>query len=133
MVIGFFFFFIAFVSAWLWWRGKLSLEKIGNQRWLLAAWAFTIPLGFIATEAGWMVREIGRQPWIIFHMMRLPEGLSTQLQPVIIATVIGAIVLIYVTLLALFIYFSWRTIDQGPDLTSPLPFGNTPPRVADNA
>ena len=37
---------------------------------------FCIPLGFIAVEAGWMVTELGRQPWIIYNVMKTADALT---------------------------------------------------------
>ncbi len=66
-------FFMLFVGAWFfaaaWWR-----KRIDPDRWLLLAVAATTPLGFAAIEAGWFVTEFGRQPWIIWHLMRTSEA-----------------------------------------------------------
>jgi cytochrome d ubiquinol oxidase subunit I len=43
----------------------LKKNNIDNKRWLLWLALFTIPLPYIAGEAGWMVAEVGRQPWVI--------------------------------------------------------------------
>lgn len=55
------------------WRWKAQLEK----KWWLRFIAFTTPLGFIAVEAGWTVTEVGRQPWIIYGVMRTGDAVST--------------------------------------------------------
>lgn len=47
-------------ASWRWWNSQL-----GEDRWLLRMLTVTAPLGFIAIEAGWVVTEVGRQPWII--------------------------------------------------------------------
>lgn len=54
------------------WRKKGWLEK----RWLLKLFAAAIPAGFIAVEAGWMVTEIGRQPWIMYGYMRTIDAVT---------------------------------------------------------
>ena len=43
------------ITVLQWLRGKLSLEEIAQQRWLLRTWFFSIPLGYIAVESGWIV------------------------------------------------------------------------------
>jgi cytochrome d ubiquinol oxidase subunit I len=48
---------------------------VEKRRWLLWAALFTIPLGYVAQEAGWIVAEVGRQPWAIQDM--LPVGMAT--------------------------------------------------------
>ena len=47
-----------------------------DKKWWLMLIAFTTPLGFIAVEAGWTVTEVGRQPWIIYGVMRTSEAVS---------------------------------------------------------
>ena len=54
------------------WRRPHLLTK----RWWLWLVGLTTPLGFIAVEAGWTVTEVGRQPWIIYEVMRTSEALS---------------------------------------------------------
>jgi cytochrome d ubiquinol oxidase subunit I len=46
------------------------------RRWFLILLAITTPLGFIAVEAGWTVTEVGRQPWIIYKVMRTADAVS---------------------------------------------------------
>ena len=46
-------------------------------KWWLSLIAFTTPLGFIAVEAGWTVTEVGRQPWIIYGVMRTKDAVSS--------------------------------------------------------
>lgn len=55
------------------WRWKHVLMK----KWWLYFIAFLTPLGFIAVEAGWTVTEVGRQPWIIYGVMRTKDAVST--------------------------------------------------------
>jgi cytochrome d ubiquinol oxidase subunit I len=56
----------------LWWkRGGLP-----DGKWLLRALAAAGPLGFVAIEAGWVVTEVGRQPWIIYGVMRTEEAVT---------------------------------------------------------
>jgi cytochrome d ubiquinol oxidase subunit I len=63
----------ALVAAWLFWRrGPLS-----KQRLFLKAVVLVGPLGFVALEAGWMVTELGRQPWIIYHLMRTRDAVTS--------------------------------------------------------
>lgn len=64
------------VSLWFWiayWRGS---ERALSSRPLLWAVALCGPLGFIALEAGWMVTELGRQPWIIHQVMRVEDAVT---------------------------------------------------------
>jgi cytochrome d ubiquinol oxidase subunit I len=58
-------------TAWLWWRGRL----FGSPAFLRALVVAT-PSGFIAIEAGWMVTELGRQPWIVNGVLRTADAVT---------------------------------------------------------
>ena len=45
--------------------------------WLLLAWVLCIPLPYVAVEAGWIVREVGRQPWVVYGLLRTSQAAST--------------------------------------------------------
>ncbi|WP_128330450.1 cytochrome ubiquinol oxidase subunit I [Apibacter sp. HY039] len=47
-----------------------------QKKWLFKLFVFAIPLGYIALEAGWVVTEVGRQPWIIYRVMRTAEAVT---------------------------------------------------------
>jgi cytochrome d ubiquinol oxidase subunit I len=48
-----------------------------TNRWFLWLLLFCAPLGFLALEAGWVVTEVGRQPWVIYGRMRTSEAVTT--------------------------------------------------------
>jgi cytochrome d ubiquinol oxidase subunit I len=59
------------------WRARRrKLETWLNSRWFLRAVVLATPLGFIAIETGWIVTEVGRQPWIIYGVMRTSEAVT---------------------------------------------------------
>jgi cytochrome bd ubiquinol oxidase subunit I len=66
--------------AWYWiaaWRNRRQgLTGTFPGPWLLRAVVFAAPLGFVAIEAGWAVTEVGRQPWIIYQIMRTSEAVT---------------------------------------------------------
>jgi cytochrome bd ubiquinol oxidase subunit I len=62
--------FLLMLAAW--WKRK----KIAETRWLLWIMPFAIPLPYIAAEAGWVLAEVGRQPWIVFGLMRTSDAHS---------------------------------------------------------
>lgn len=113
---------LALFGFWYWWRGFLKSTEIQNHRTFLKIWIASIPLGFIATEAGWMVREIGRQPWVIYHIMRTREATSSGLEAPVLWTVIAGIVVIYAVAISAFVYFTRRIVLAGPDLESRVPW-----------
>jgi cytochrome bd ubiquinol oxidase subunit I len=66
-------YFIAFTAlgVLLLWRRKLM-----ETRWYLWLAVLTTPLPFVANELGWMAAEVGRQPWLVYGVMRTPQGVS---------------------------------------------------------
>jgi cytochrome d ubiquinol oxidase subunit I len=100
----------------VWLKGQLSSRYICNNRLLLRAWIASIPLGYLATECGWIVREVGRQPWVIYGILRTRDAAST-LPVSVVAVSLVSFVVIYSILLILFLVFAARIIRKGPDLT----------------
>jgi cytochrome d ubiquinol oxidase subunit I len=63
---------LALWSGWRWWRRC----PLGKDRRLLRALIAGAPLGFIAIESGWIVTEVGRQPWVIQHLLRTADSVT---------------------------------------------------------
>ncbi len=127
--IGLFLAALVAISGVQWLRGKLAEDQIAGQTWLLRAWMWAAPLGYVAVEAGWIVREVGRQPWTVYGLIRTSEAAS----PIPAADVLGSLSLfsaIYVLLLISALYFGRRILLQGPNLELPPPgMGSQPGRT----
>ena len=67
---------MAAMALWSGWKAVKSKGAIEEDRRLLYALIATAPLGLLAIEAGWVVTEVGRQPWIIYHIMRTSEAVT---------------------------------------------------------
>jgi cytochrome d ubiquinol oxidase subunit I len=67
--------YLAVVGAWAAVR-MIRRRPIEESRWLLRALALATPFGFIAIEAGWTVTEVGRQPWIIYGVVRTADAVT---------------------------------------------------------
>lgn len=69
---------VAMLAAvgWFWWVSRRRRGQVLQHRWLMWAIVAASPLGFMALEAGWIVTEIGRQPWIIQGIMRTSEAVT---------------------------------------------------------
>jgi cytochrome d ubiquinol oxidase subunit I len=91
---------LAVWSGWHWWKG----QTLAEYRWLLRALVAAGPLGFVAIEAGWVVTEVGRQPWIIYGVMRTQDAVTPM--PWIVVPFVAFTVL-YV-FLALMVFFLLR-------------------------
>ncbi len=107
--LGTYFAFIMVVSAFLLWRGKLF-----QNRWVLWALLLSFPFPYIANTAGWMTAELGRQPWVVYGLIRTSAGYSKYVGPGnSLFTLLGFMGL-YSVLSILFIVLVYRIIQKGP-------------------
>jgi cytochrome d ubiquinol oxidase subunit I len=99
---------LGLTGASLWWRRRLF-----DTRWYLRIAASAWPLGFIAILAGWLTTETGRQPFIIYGVMRTAQAVA----PVSAATVavsLALFVLVYCAVFSMGIYYIHKLIARGP-------------------
>jgi cytochrome bd ubiquinol oxidase subunit I len=107
--LGTYFTALMLLAAFLLWRGQIY-----NTRWMLWLLLISFPLPYIANTAGWMTAEIGRQPWIIYGLMRTSEGFSHTVSAGNgLFTLIGFMGL-YLLLGLLFTVLVYREISHGP-------------------
>jgi cytochrome d ubiquinol oxidase subunit I len=118
--IGFLLFFLMLGTLWYWRQGWLAPERITRNRWLLYAWVAAIPSGLVAIEAGWITREVGRQPWVIYGMLRTSDAAS-KLPAATVGTSLFVYGVVYAILFTALMVFTWRILKKGPDLTRPVP------------
>jgi cytochrome d ubiquinol oxidase subunit I len=98
------------LSIWLLARGRLYVNRAAL--WLLL---LMTPFPYIATTAGWMTAELGRQPWLIYGLMRTAAGLSPRISSGnALFTLLGFMGL-YMVLGILFLILVWHEIEHGPE------------------
>ena len=68
--------FLMLLSAWFWWLWWRRRGTLLENRWLMRALIAATPMGFIALEAGWIVTEVGRQPWVINGVMLTRDAVT---------------------------------------------------------
>ena len=85
-------------SGWLWWKRR---PLAGHPR-LLRALVAAGPLGFVAIEAGWIVTEVGRQPWIIYGVMRT-ENAVTPMPGIVVPFVVFTALYIFLAFIVFFL------------------------------
>lgn len=120
VAIGFFLAGLMLITTLQWIRGKLSAENITQQRWLMRAWIFAAPLGYIAVESGWIVRCVGRQPWTVYGLVRTADSAS-HLPASNVLTSLTGFVVVYSLLFFTTLYFGSRIIRRGPRFDLPIP------------
>jgi len=97
--LGFLFVLLALVAVYLAWRKKLT-----NNRWFLWIMSIAIILPYIASELGWVLAEIGRQPWIVYGLLRTKDAVSKNLSPGDVLGSLIAFVVIYCSLAAVDVF-----------------------------
>lgn len=111
LMVGLGFYFVAFTAAclFLWWRRKLHENKF-----FLTIALLSIPLPVIANELGWIATEVGRQPWIVYGLMRTKDAVSGSVPAGQILTSIFLFSSIYALLFAVWIFLLKIKLNKGP-------------------
>ncbi len=98
------------LCAWMLWRRRLFESRA--CLWILM---LLLPFPYIATTAGWMTAELGRQPWLVYGVMRTSEGASANVPSgTALFTLIGFMGM-YALLSVLFLMLMGREIERGPE------------------
>jgi cytochrome d ubiquinol oxidase subunit I len=108
--LGTIFIAILVVAAFLYWRGKLF-----DSRWMLWILMLSVPLPYIANTAGWMTAELGRQPWLIYGLMRTEHGISPRVGAGNAWFTLIGFMGMYTVLAMLWLFLIYREIELGPD------------------
>jgi cytochrome d ubiquinol oxidase subunit I len=106
--VGMLMILLALIALYLAWRRKLD-----RARWFLLLLPFAIVLPYLATSSGWILTEMGRQPWIVYGLLRTQDGVS----PVSPATVwisLLAFALVYAALMVADVYLMQKYARQVP-------------------
>jgi len=100
---------VMIVAAVALWRGKLY-----DSRPLLWLLMLMLPFPYIATTAGWITAEVGRQPWLIYGIMRTPAGFSPYVSSANTLFSLIGFMGMYAVLSILFLFLVYREIEAGP-------------------
>ena len=107
--LGTIFIAITIVAALLLWRGTLYRSK-----WMLWILMLSLPFPYIANTAGWMTAELGRQPWLIYGLMRTADGYSKTVSAGNGTFTLLGFLGMYTVLGILFLFMVRREIENGP-------------------
>ena len=118
--LGTYFVALMAVAGFLLWRGKLY-----TARWLLWPILLSFPLPYIANTAGWMTAEIGRQPWLVYNLIRTSAGYSTHIGAGTSLFSLLGFLGMYTVLSILWILLVYHIIDKGPETAETLSEGSS--------
>lgn len=106
--IGLLMLLTAFVGLFLRFRGHLYTSN-WFHRWCIAI----APLGFVASISGWLTAEIGRQPWVVYHLLKTNDAVSAiGMEEVIISLIL--LILAYGVIFGFYLYYVFKLIRLGP-------------------
>jgi cytochrome d ubiquinol oxidase subunit I len=108
--LGTIFIAVTVLAAFLLWRGKLYDSPA--MLWILMV---CVPLPYIANTAGWMTAELGRQPWLIYGLMRTAHGASPQVHAGNAWFTLIGFMGLYTVLGILWLFLVYREIEDGPE------------------
>lgn len=101
---------VAWRGAWLAWKGRLET----SPRYLrFAQWM--VPSGFIAVIAGWIVAEMGRQPWTVYGLLRTADSVTASLTGSDVLLSLSLYVIVYAVIYAAAFYYLFKLVWHGPD------------------
>jgi cytochrome d ubiquinol oxidase subunit I len=110
VAIGFTLIGISLLGLFFWWRGSLF-----DKKWMLWIFVFSVLGPQIANQVGWITAEVGRQPWIVYGILRTSEGLSKAVEAGQVLFSLIMFGIIYLFLFVLFIYLLNEKIKHGPE------------------
>lgn len=110
IIIGMFLIALTLYACFLWWKRKLF-----DKKWLLWVFAFSVFLPQIANQVGWFAAEMGRQPWVVYGLLRTSDAFSEAVTANQILFSIILFMIVYLFLFILFIYILNKKIQKGPE------------------
>ncbi len=116
IIIGMFLIVLSVTALYL-----LVRKSLFEKRWLM--WTFVIAVvgAFLANEVGWVAAEVGRQPWIVYKLLKTTDAVSQSLAAGQVLTSIIMFTIIYLLLFAVWVYVLNSKIQHGPEDISALP------------
>jgi cytochrome d ubiquinol oxidase subunit I len=100
---------LAWLGSW-----RIIRQRIERSRWLLWCIFLSFPLPFIATLAGWYTAEVGRQPWVVYGMLRTAQAMTPFLTADAAATSLVLFAAVYAFIFSFGIYYINQLLRAGP-------------------
>lgn len=112
IAIGMILIAMTLLAVYLLWRKRLF-----DKKWLMTLFVWAVLLPQIANQAGWYAAEVGRQPWVVYGLLRTSDALSKDVKANQVVFSLVLFSLVYTLLFVLFIYLLNKKIQHGPALT----------------
>ena len=105
---------LTLASLWAWRRGRLFDTHTRSGRWLLDGWRWLSPAGFIALLAGWYVVEIGRQPYVVYGLLRTSDAVSPNVAAAAVLSSLIVYAVAYAFIFGAGIWYLRKLLKIGP-------------------
>ncbi|WP_336516715.1 cytochrome ubiquinol oxidase subunit I [Pollutibacter soli] len=105
---------LSLFACWHWRK-----ETLFDKRWLMWIFVWSVLLPQIANQAGWFAAEMGRQPWVVYRLLRTSDALSKAVKAEQVLISLCMFALVYLILLILFLYLLNKKIKHGPVMSVP--------------
>jgi cytochrome bd ubiquinol oxidase subunit I len=96
-------------SWWLRWRGRLFVSRSFQN-----ACIAMFPAGFVAVIAGWTVTEVGRQPWVVYGLLRTRDAVSPSITGTNVVVSLSLYILVYLVIYGAGLFYMARLAVKGP-------------------
>ncbi len=113
----------------LWGAALWAIRKIDSAKLYQRVLVVASPAGFVAVIAGWVTAEVGRQPWVVYGVMRTADAVSP-VGAVSVATSLLVFIIAYAIIFAAGVLYILRLMAKGPETEEPVPKTDTPPGTA---
>jgi cytochrome bd ubiquinol oxidase subunit I len=100
---------VSWLGVWLCWRNRLE-----TTRWFLWVAFLSFPTGFVAVLAGWFTAEIGRQPWVVYGLLRTRDAVTPSLKTGDVMFSLAVYIAVYAVIYAFGLYYMFRLLREGP-------------------
>jgi len=100
---------VSWFGVWLRWRGRLE-----TTRWFLWIAFLSFPTGFVAVLAGWFTAEVGRQPWVVYGLLRTRDAVTPSLTGGDVLFSLIAYIVVYAVIYSSGFYYIYRVLRDGP-------------------
>jgi cytochrome bd ubiquinol oxidase subunit I len=108
---------VSWFGTFLRFRGRLDVT-----RWFLWATFLAFPTGFIAILTGWYTAEVGRQPWVVYGLLRTKDAVTPSLTAGEVSVSLASYVLVYAVIVSFGVYYIYKLLQQGPTVEAkPIP------------
>ena len=122
---------VSWFGNFLRWRGRLE-----TTRWFLWGTFLAFPTGFVAVLCGWFTAEVGRQPWVVYGLLRTKDAVTPSLTTGDVLFSLACYVLVYTVVYSFGLYYIYKLLHEGPtDDAKAIPgaSGRRPMAFADSA